>query len=397
MNTLIEKCRRKIRLVETKNIRSAMSEIAWDSRLIAIRGAKGVGKTTLMLQRLKLDKCDCKTSLYISLDDTYFVRHRLDEFVDEFYKKGGKRLMIDEVHKYPGWSKEIKQIYDDFPDLTMVVSGSSFLQILNGDADLSRRCIPYDLQGLSYREFLQIDKGLLFPIVTFNELVSNPQALCDTVNEQCRPLSFFEEYLQRGYYPFFLEGKGEYLLRVENVVNYIINVELPQLCKVEVGAIRKLQTLLSIAADSVPLQVDISKMSVMAGVSRQTVLGYLQYLYQARLLNLLYSNESNLKKMQKPDKVYLENPNLMYALSLNGINQGTLRETFLVNQLKNQHRVEYVNKGDLIVDGTWTIEIGGRSKDGKQIAQEPNAFIAADEIENPAGNKIPLWAFGFLY
>ena len=397
MDKLINKCRRLLALVNTDVVRELMQQINWDQRLISIRGARGVGKTTLMLQYLKLNGCDCKRSLYISMDSVYFATHTLLEFVEWFYQLGGKQLLIDEVHKYPSWSREAKEIYDSYPDLRVVVSGSSLLNILNADADLSRRCIPYDMQGLSYREYLWMVKGIHLPAITLKELLNDPNAFCDNINSQCRPLAYFKEYLQEGYYPFILEGKMEYHLRIENVVNFILDVELPQSCGVEIGNIRKMKSLLTVLASKVPMQVDMTKIATAAGVSRNTLLAYMQYLSRARLLNLLYSGDDSVKKMQKPDKIYLENPNLIETLSLDEPNIGTVRETFLVGQLCYRHKVEYTKAGDLLVDRLYTIEIGGKSKDGKQIASLDQAFIAADDIEYAAGNKIPLWAFGFLY
>lgn len=397
MEHLIEKCKRKLRLTSTKYVRSVMNDIVWSNRLIALQGAKGVGKTTIMLQYLKIHNCDCKSSLYVSLDDIYFTQHTLSDFVDQFYKKGGHLLMLDEVHKYPHWSLEIKNIYDDYPNLDLVISGSSLLNILAGEADLSRRCIAYTIHGLSYREYLSLAYGLTFEKYNLEQILNHPDEVCNKVNEQCRPLEHFDEYLQSGYYPFFLEDRLSYPLRVENVVHVILNEELPQLCKVDVSSIRKLETLLSLLADNVPMQVDISKLSKSIEVSRATLRGYFQYLQRAKLLNLLYADEGSLKKIQKPEKIYLENPNLMYALSLKQVNIGTLRETFLVGQLLTKHRVEYSSRGDLLVDNHWTIEVGGKNKDGKQIATIENSFIAADNIESAMGNKIPLWVFGFLY
>ena len=397
MDKLINKCRRLLALVNTEVVRELMKQINWDQRLISIRGARGVGKTTLMLQYLKLNGCDCKRSLYISMDSVYFATHTLLEFVERFYQLGGKQLLIDEVHKYPSWSREIKEIYDSYPDLRVVVSGSSLLNILNADADLSRRCIPYEMQGLSYREYLWMVKGIHLPAITLKELLSDPNGFCDNINSQCRPLAYFKEYLQEGYYPFILEGKIEYHLRIENVVNFILDVELPQSCGVEIGNIRKMKSLLAVLASKVPMQVDMTKIAAAAGVSRNTLLAYMQYLSRARLLNLLYAGDDSVKKMQKPDKIYLENPNLIETLALDEPNIGTVRETFLVGQLCYQHKVEYTKTGDLLVDRLCTIEIGGKSKDGKQIASLEDAYIASDDIEYAAGNKIPLWAFGFLY
>ncbi len=397
METLINRCRRLIAATKTDCVRSIIQQINWNCRLISIRGARGVGKTTLMLQYLKLHNIDYKTMLYISLDSNYFTRNNLLDFVETFYKQGGQHLFIDEVHKYPQWSNEIKEIYDTYPDLKVVISGSSMLDILNADADLSRRCIPYEMQGLSFREYLAMVHKIELPSITLTDLLSNPGAFCDKVNASCRPLAYFNDYLKHGYYPFILEGEQEYPIRIDNVVNFIIDVELPQLCGVEVSNLRKIKALITILASAVPLQVDITKISAAIGVARTTLLSYFQVLNRSRLLNLLYSGDDTIKKMQKPDKIYLENPNIIDVLSLTGGNIGTIRETFMVNQLSYMHNIEYAKSGDLVVDKHYTIEIGGKSKDGKQIANIDNSFIAADDTEYAYGNKIPLWAFGFLY
>ncbi len=397
METLINRCRRLIAATKTDCVRSIIQQINWNCRLISIRGARGVGKTTLMLQYLKLHNIDYKTMLYISLDSNYFTRNNLLDFVETFYKQGGQHLFIDEVHKYPQWSNEIKEIYDTYPDLKVVISGSSMLDIPNADADLSRRCIPYEMQGLSFREYLAMVHKIELPSITLTDLLSNPGAFCDKVNALCRPLAYFNDYLKHGYYPFILEGEQEYPIRIDNVVNFIIDVELPQLCGVEVSNLRKIKALITILASAVPLQVDITKISAAIGVARTTLLSYFQVLNRSRLLNLLYSGDDTIKKMQKPDKIYLENPNIIDVLSLTGGNIGTIRETFMVNQLSYMHNIEYAKSGDLVVDKHYTIEIGGKSKDGKQIANIDNSFIAADDTEYAYGNKIPLWAFGFLY
>ncbi len=397
METIITRCRRLLNLTQTDHVRDIINDINWDCRLIAIRGAKGVGKTTLMLQYLKMHGCDFRTMLYVSIDSAYFTRHTLLDFAGEFYRKGGKHLFLDEVHKYSNWSNEIKEIYDEYPDMKVVLSGSSLLSLKSGEADLSRRCIPYDIQGLSFREYLDIVCGIRFPKIALADLLASPNGLCEAVTGACRPLSFFSDYIHEGYYPFILEGREEYPVRIENVVNYIIEVELPQLCGVGVSNIRKLKALMSVLSGSVPMQVDIQKLSATIGVSRVTLLGYLQHLSNARLLNLLYSSEDNLKKLQKPDKIFVENPNIAASLTLNGINKGTMRECFMVNQLRQSHLVEYSRAGDLLIDNRYTIEIGGRSKDGRQIAGMPDSYIASDDTEYAYGNKIPLWAFGFLY
>lgn len=376
-----------------------MDQINWDAQLIAIKGPRGVGKTTLMLQYIKLHyELSTKEVLYCTLDSVYFSSHSLLDLVENFYKNGGKHLFLDEVHKYPTWSKEIKEIYDMYPDLRVVISASSLLNILNADADLSRRCIPYNMQGLSFREFLLFYKQISLPICSLREVIASPDELCLKVNELCRPLPFFKEYLQYGYYPFFLRNQTDYYTSIEQVVSFIIETELPQLCGVDIGNVRKLKALLGILATSVPFEVDISKLATTIGIHRNTVIEYLNSLEKAQLLHLLYSDLMSVKKMQKPDKIYLDNPNLLYALAAHSVKIGTAREVFVVNQLSYEHEVEYGKKtGDFKVDGKYIFEVGGESKSYDQIADLPDSYILADNIEMPYRHKLPLWLIGFLY
>lgn len=399
MEALIIRYKRLLAATPTTYVRSLSNTINWNARLIAIRGARGVGKTTLMLQYLKLNYGDdTKSALYTSLDSVYFTQHSLIELAEQFYLKGGKHLFLDEVHKYPTWSQELKNIYDEFPDLKVVFTGSSLLRILNAEADLSRRCISYNMQGLSYREYLKLFHNVEIPLYSLEDILYRSDHVCKEVNSRCRPLAYFEEYLQHGYYPFFMEGNEDYYSRIENVVNLILEIELPQQCGVDISNVRKLKSLLAILSSEVPFMVDITKLSAMAEVSRVTLLTYLQYLHRAKLIQLLYADNDSIKKLQKPDKIYMENTNLLYALALNEVNKGTLREVFMVNQLSYGHRIEYCTRNaDYTVDGKYTIEVGGKSKDGKQIASIKDAFIASDDIEYSAGAKIPLWLFGLLY
>jgi len=384
--------------MDMQHQRSLMDEINWNARLIGIRGARGVGKTTMMLQHIKETYGFNPTAaLYASLDHLYFSRHSLLDLAEEFYHQGGQCLYLDEVHKYEGWSREIKNIYDGFPELKVVFTGSSLLNILNAEADLSRRCVSYDMQGLSFREYLLFKEGLSFPAFTLEDILTHPLEVAKTVLAECRPLQHFPKYLQEGYYPFFLQQDIDYLTQVQKVVSLILEIELPQLRQVDVGNVRKLRSLLAVLSSGVPFAVDISKMAQMAALNRNTILAYLSHLHRAKLINLLYSDKMNLKRMQKPDKIYLENTNLLQALSLSQVEVGTHRETFLVNQLAYNHQVEYGKQADFLIDRKFTIEVGGQSKDGKQIAGTPDAFIAADGIEYAFGNKIPLWLFGFLY
>lgn len=378
--------------------RSLIHEINWNSRLIGIRGARGVGKTTMLLQHLKETYgSNPSVAMYASLDHLFFTRHSLLELAEEFYKQGGQCLCLDEVHKYEGWSREIKNIYDGFPDLKVVFTGSSLLNILNAEADLSRRCVSYDMQGLSFREYLLFKEGLSIPSMALQDVLQHPLEAGEVVLSQCRPLQHFGKYLQEGYYPFFMQKDIDYLTQLQKVVGMVLEIELPQLGQVDVGNVRKLRSLLAVLSSGVPFAVDISKMAQMSELNRNTILNYLSHLNRAGLINLLYSDQMNMKRMQKPDKIYLENTNLLYALSLSQVETGTLRETFFVNQLTCKHQIEYGKQADFLIDRDITIEVGGQNKDGKQIAGKPNAYIAADGIDYALGNKIPLWLFGFLY
>ena len=381
-------------------VRGMMNEIDWNERLIMIKGQKGVGKTTLMTQRILqvFGATNTSDGLYASLDNLYFSTHKLLDFIEQYHAQGGRFLFLDEVHKYTGWSLEIKNAYDEFPDMHFVLSGSSLINLMDGEADLSRRCISYTMPGLSFREYLNMFHDTHFQCVALQDILHNGNAICAAVNAEVHPLPLFTEYLQYGYYPFLKEGKNNYHTRIENIVNTVIDMELPQLRKVEVGNLRKIRTLLGILSSNLPYQLDTMKLSTMAGISRVTLLQYLKYLSDAQLFQLLYSDVTNIKRLQKPDKIYLENTNLLHALCSTQINEGTQRETFFINQLSVQHIVEYSKRSaDFTIDHLYTIEVGGRSKDGKQIADVPDSYIAAADEEFVLGNKIPLWLFGFLY
>ena len=399
METLFAKQDRLLSLTSTEIIRTLMYQINWDAQLVAIKGPRGVGKTTLMLQYMKQHyEVYSREVLYCTLDSVYFSNHTLLELVDVFVKNGGKHLFLDEVHKYPTWSKEIKEVYDMYPDLKVVFSASSLLNILNADADLSRRCIPYEMQGLSFREFLLFYKQLDLPICTLEEVLTSPGNICSEVNKVCRPLPLFREYLQYGYYPFYLKNQIDYYTSIEQVVNFIVETELPQLCGIDVGNVRKIKALLGILASSVPFEVDISKLATTIGIHRNTVIEYLNSLEKAKLLHLLYADLLSVKKMQKPDKIYWDNPNLLYALASHPVKIGTARETFVVNQLSCDHEIEYGKKtGDFKVNGKYTLEVGGEGKTYNQIADVPDSYILADGIETPYRCKLPIWVVGFLY
>lgn len=380
-------------------LRGLMNRINWNDRLILIKGQRGVGKTTLMLQRILkvFGSTDTSTVLYVSLDNIYFASHGLLDFIEQFHKMGGKYLFIDEVHKYKSWSREIKNAYDEFTDLKMVLSGSSLVNMIEGEADLSRRCISYEMQGLSFREYIEMFHRQHFDVANLDDILRHGNDICTEINAKVRPIALFNQYLRLGYYPFLIEGKDSYYTRIENVISMTIETELPQLRGLDIGNIRKIQALLVALSSGLPYILDTTKLSSISGIARTTLLQYLLYLHEARLINLLYSDMLTVKRMQKPDKIYIENTNLLHTLS-DAVNHGTEREVFFVNQLSLSHQIEYSKTAaDFTIDHTYTIEVGGHSKGNKQLEGVANGYIAAADEEYAIGNKIPLWLFGFLY
>lgn len=397
MNSFQEKFQRRIQQTTLEFSRSLMDDIVWEARLIGVKGARGVGKTTLLLQYIKKNLPINQETLFVSLDDIWFAEHTLSELVDEFIKKGGKYLFLDEVHKYPNWAQELKNIYDDYVHLKIVFTSSSLLEILNARADLSRRAVVYTLQGLSYREYLNLVTGKKFSSYKLNEILTHHTAIAQDINSEIRPLQYFDAYLKHGYYPFFKEGISLYQLRLEEVINLIIEVELPQLRKIDVAYINKIKQLLHIIAQSVPFMPNISKLSTRIGINRNTLVSYLYFLQEAHIIKNLYKDAKGITQLQKPDKIFLENTNLQYVFSNENADKGNSRETFFVNQISYKHLTEYTNQGDFVVNSTYTFEVGGSNKTNKQIEHITNAYVAADDIEYGSSNKIPLWLFGFLY
>ena len=399
MDTLFVKHDRLIANTSTGIVREMMRRVNWNARLLSIQGAKGVGKSTLLKQFVKLNyRSGDRKVLYCSADTVDLSRRTLVDLANEFVMNGGERLIIDEIHKYDGWSREIKEIYDLYPELNVVISGSSLLSLLAGDADLSRRCVKYTMSGLSLREALRFYEGLDFPIYKLEDILANPFELWEKVSSRCKPVEQFKKYLKYGYYPFFLEGKEDYYTKIEQIVNYVIEVELPMICKVDVAYIRKIKALVSVISEDVPYEVNANRLSAAIEIGRDTVVGYLKNLGDANLFNLLYSDKKSIGKLTKPDKVYLENTNLLYALSPSSVAIGTARETFAITQLVENYNVEYgKDEGDFKVDSKYHIEIGGKDKSFNQIADMPDSYIFADDIESPVGAKLPLWMLGFLY
>lgn len=398
MDQLFEKYRKKIAVTQTDFVRGILSEINWDARLIGIKGARGVGKTTVLLQYIKLHlMSEIESTLYVSLDNIWFSDNKLVDLVDTFAKKGGKYLFLDEVHKYPQWSIELKNIYDDYPELKVVFTGSSLLEILNARADLSRRAIIYTMQGLSFREYLNLELGTTFSKYSLAEILIHHESISQEIVSQLKPLQYFSTYLKSGYYPFFREQPDLYHFRVEEIINMILDVELPLLRNVDISYVKKIKQLLLVISESAPFIPNITKLSERIGLNRQTMLSYLYYLNEAHLTYSIYKEAHGISTLQKPDKIFLENTNLMFTLRADNMNTGNARETFFANQLRQNSLVEFSIQSDFLVDKKYTFEIGGKAKSNRQIQSLPDAFIAADDIEYGFGNKIPLWLFGFLY
>ncbi len=399
LSPFVEISERRLRHVETAFERSLSHKIRWDSRLIGLRGARGTGKTTLLLQRMRREtgRSGMARPLYLSLDNIRFQSVRLEDLVRDFAARGGDRLFLDEVHRYPEWSRVVKNLYDDYPDLRIVFTGSSLLSLRDGSADLSRRAVVYNLFGLSFREYLTLKTGVDLPVHPLDEIIRDSVGIASDIVARIKPLAHFGDYLRNGYYPFFLEGTEDYAMKIEEILAFVLEVELPQLRGVAVEAIPKLRKLLLAVAESAPFVPNVSRLAERIGIGRNTLVEYFGHLGDAALLSLLYRDAMGVSRLSKPDKVYLENPNLGVLLGGESASIGALRETFLLGQLSAAgHRVEYPETGDFRVDGKWLIEVGGTRKGKRQLGAVPNGIVAVDGIEIGSSPRIPLWLFGFL-
>lgn len=398
MEELFRKYIEKIQRIDTNFVRSFIHDINWNARLIGIKGARGVGKTTLLLQYMKLNYSDnWQESLYVSLDSFSFRGKTLIGLADEFVLNGGKYLFLDEVHKYDNWAQELKNIYDDHPELKVVFTGSSLLEILNSRADLSRRAIVYHMQGLSFREYLEMETSQKFDTFTLEDILTNHIKIANLINSKIKPFRYFESYLKQGYYPFYKEDKDLYEQRLEEVINMMLEIELPLLRGVDIGLVSKIKQVLAIISESVPFTPNVTHLSQKMTVHRTTLMTYLHYLEEVGLTTNLQKEAKGSVKLQKPAKIYLENTNLMFVLSPSNANIGNARETFFANQVGYKNKLNYHEKTDFLVNNVYAFEIGGKDKTNKQIVGIENSFIVADGIEYGYQNKIPLWLFGFLY
>ena len=378
--------------------RDELSKIDWTVRLLGIKGARGIGKTTMLLQHLKQSHGFNENAIYISLDDIYFTENKLILFIEDFYRNGGIFLYLDEVHKYPNWEIEVKNIYDTYPDLQIIFTGSSMLEIQKSNADLSRRAIVFSLQGLSFRQFLNLKYGLNINIYSLEQILESANDIIAQLQSTLKPYPYFKEYVQTGYYPFFMEGNQWFYDRLEGITKAVIESDFLILNNIDIKNIRKIYQFLLVVATSPPFTPNIQTLSERTGINRNTLLQYIYYLEKADILTLLQTDRKGITLLQKPEKIYLENTNLLYLFAPTSLDIGMVRETFVLNQLKAVTKVNYPNAGgDIVVNDNYTFEIGGKLKKKNQIEGIPNSFIIADEWDFKVGNKIPIWLLGLLY
>lgn len=386
---LITYMHEELRRTPTAFRRYMYDRILWDDRMIGLVGPRGVGKSTMVKQHILLQK-DQNQWLYVSADNSYFFNHTLTELADNWVKENGKHLIIDEVHKYKGWSRELKQIYDTHPDLQVIFTGSSVLDIHQGAADLSRRALIFSMQGLSFREYLKMSKDIELPEYSLDKILNHQVEVPDDFH----PIPYFREYLEKGYYPFF--SQPGYGLRLQQVLTQTLEVDIPQYAGMNVSTSRKLARLLAILSESAPYKPNMGNLTIELSVSKNDLPNYLVYLEKAGLIGQLRDDTGGLRGLGKVEKVFVDNPNLMYALQGQKVNPGSLRETFFYNQMRVNNDVVSAKNTDFRISD-YIFEVGGAKKGQKQLEGNPNGIVVRDDIEFGYRNIIPLWYFGLNY
>lgn len=389
MEQLFEYFKRKLQETPTDLVRYKYEEINWHGHALGLVGPRGVGKSTMLLQYIKM-QLDEKDTLYVSADHLYFTSHSLVDLADRFYKMGGKHLFIDEIHKYEGWSIEVKQIFDSYSDLQLIISGSSILDITKGMADLSRRVPIYEMQGLSFREYLHLFHGIKMRAVKIENILQHKYAIAGVEH----PLPLFHDYLRRGYYPFGRDAA--YDIELQQVVAQTMESDIPLYLNTNVSVGRKLKQLLMVVAESVPFKPVMQKLAEVTGISRNYIQDYLMYMERAGMIAQLRDAVGGIRGLGKTEKVYLDNTNLIYALAPNRADIGNVRETFFMNQMRVVGNVMCSPVSDFLINGM-TFEIGGRKKGQKQISEVDKGYVVKDDIETGYANVLPLWAFGLMY
>ena len=387
--SLIEFMESQLKQTTSTFHRYMYDQISWESRMFGLVGPRGVGKSTMILQYIKEHR-DFRHILYIGADHLYFSSHTLIETVDEFAKEGGEQIFIDEIHKYENWSRELKQIYDSHPDVKVGFTGSSVLDIYKGFSDLSRRAPVFMMQGLSFREYLHLFHDIKVPVYTLDDVL----ALNAKVADVSHPLPLFRDYLQRGYYPF--SGESDFEIRLRQVINQTMEVDIPQYANMNASTGRKLKKLLAVIAQSVPFKPVMDSLATVVGVSRNVLPDYFLYMEQAGMIGQLRDDTGGIRGVGKVEKVYLDNTNMAYLLGSKTTDVGNIRETFFYNQMRVVSDVISSRISDFEIDGK-TFEVGGKNKGKKQIADAKEGYVVKDDIEYGSDNIIPLWAFGLMY
>ncbi len=395
LDKLYEKSNQILKLQNYVYKRYFFHTVNFNDKMVGILGSRGVGKTTVIIQYLSLLDLPQSKKLYFSADSIITSSVSLYDIADEFSKSGGKVLAIDEIHKYKDFEKELKEIYD-FLDLKVIFSGSSALQLEHKKADLSRRAVLYRVKGLSFREFLELKLDIKFKSYSLKELLEKHTDIASEITSQIKPFEYFKEYLQYGYFPYYFENSETYSIKLEETVNTVIESDLPIIFNIEPQSIQKLKQLVNLICSSKPYELNITNLSKKIGINRNTLYQYIHYLTMGNIFSALRGKTKGDNIFTKPQKLYLNNPNLSFSYCQSN-EIGTIREQFFLNMLNQGHDLSYPKVGDFLVDEKYTFEIGGKNKSFEQIKNIENSFIVADDIEMGFGNKLPLWLFGFLY
>ena len=396
LQPLYDNYHRKIAKVDLRFKRYLFNQINWDARIISIQGARGVGKTTMLLQHILMSYEDIDKTLYASLDDLWFATHSLIDLVDWADRHGITRLYLDEVHRYKEWSLTLKNIYDSYPDMSIVYTGSSLLVIDNATVDMSRRQTPYTLHGMSFREFLALEGILDIEALPLEDVLKNHVKKAMEITKRIKVAPLFEAYLSHGYYPFYRDSTDDFSSRLRETVTVVIDSDLPAVEKVSFETLQKVKKLLMIISENVPFVPNMSQLWRQLSTDNELGLKMLYALDKAQVLSLLSAKAKSYKSLTKPDKIFLGNPNLMHVLCPS-VDKGNERETVFINQLGVQNNVSYPKQGDFLINGKHLFGVGGKNKTFEQIADVPDSYLAVDDMETGYGNRIPLWLFGFLY
>lgn len=396
MNEILDLHQIQLSSLKTMYSREAMKTINWNQRGLMIQGARGVGKTTMMLQYIKENFGFDSKALYVPMDHIIVQNYSLYELAKFHYNRGGTHFFIDEIHKYQDWSIHLKSIYDTYTQLKCTVSGSSMLQLKKAQADLSRRYTTYKLNGFSFKEYIEIEHKIELDTYILDDILSHHVEIAYGLSSKTNILADYNRYLQFGYYPLYLEGEDYYFEKLQSILNVVLEVDIPIVTGMSIQNTQKLKKLLAIIARSAPMEPNISKLAELLELNRTTLYQYITYLEQACIIQTVMKPSVSFAALKKADKIYLHNTNIAFALTGRATNIGSIRETFFASQLKQKHQVNISPSGDFLIDEQYTFEVGGSGKSFKQIAGVENSYLAVDDLVIGSTNRIPLYLFGLL-